>query len=140
MKRTPGRNTFDSANTRYNVDRILAALAEPKTYAQLCLTLHMTDRSVRHYLKHLRSAPNQRVYLKAYFPIPNGYIALFALGSKPDAFKKVQTEQERNAKYRAKVKADPDRAEHRQQLNGARWSIKKAMRAPTTWLSALGAV
>ena len=139
MTRPSGRHTFDSSNTRHNIARILAALAEPMTYAQLCQSLHMTDRSVRHYLAHLRAAPNKRVYLKAHMPIPNGYVALFALGNKRDATKKVQTEAERNAKYRAKVKASPERWERRQRLNSARWAIKKAKRTPNTWLTILGA-
>lgn len=135
----PGRHTFDSANTIHNIKRILALLETgPKTYKQVCDALFMTDRSARHYFKHLRADPNKRVYLKAYIPIPNGYNAQFALGSKPDAFKRVQTEQERNAKYRAKVKADPDRAERRQRLNAARWAVKKAIRAPHGWAAALG--
>lgn len=137
MRQIRGRNTFDSENTIYNIGRILEALVEPKTYGQLCNALHMTDRSVRRYLSHLRAQPNRRVYLKRYLVIPNGYSPQFALGSKPDAIKPRQTETERTAKWRAKVRASPELQERQRRYDSAWWAIKKATSKPQSWASAL---
>jgi hypothetical protein len=135
--RKPGRNTFDSANTRYSLQRILESLLTPCTYGQLAASLHMSDRSVRRYITHLRAEPNRRVRVKSFQPIPNGHIPVFALGSAPDAVRPRQGEIARNAKYRAKVKATPELRERATRQSSARWMLTKAKRSPNTWASAL---
>jgi hypothetical protein len=140
MTRAQGRNTFDSSNTRYNIERILAALVEPKTYAQLCAELHMTNRSARRYLTHLRAEPNRRVYIKKFMSTNGCQFPLFALGSKPDAKKTVKTNAEFSAQWRAKMKVTPELRERATRYEAARWAAKKALRTPTTWFSALGVV
>ena len=133
-----GRSTFDSANTIYNIDRILATLETPKTYVELSELLHLTDRSIRRYITHLRAKPNQRVYVCKHPIVAGRYVLLFALGKKRDAIRTVQTEYERNANYRARVKASPERSEFRHRYEAARWAVRKAKRAPSGWAAALG--
>jgi len=135
--RRAGNHTFDSSNTRYNIERILAALIEPKTYAQLSEMLHMSDRSVRRYVARLRSEPNRRARVKSYLVIGGYHCLIFALGSKPDFVWRMQTPSEKNAKWRAKVKASPDLIERRRRHEVARWAVKKAIKAPQNWASAL---
>lgn len=132
-----GRNTFDSANTRYNVERFLAALVTPKTQLQLQAEVHMSARSVRRYLTHLQAKPNRRVYLKRFLLINSRYEAVFALGNKPDAVKPRQTPAEKAAKWKAKVKSDPELQQRLANVEKARWAMKKATKQPATWLSAL---
>lgn len=137
-KRRKPNHTFDSSNTRHNIKRMLDALTEPMTYEQLAATLHMSDRSVRFYVQHLRQEPNKRVYLKEHLPASNGYMAQFALGSLPDAPRPArQSERERNAKYRAKVRSNPELRERRRQREKAQWIVKKAKRVPQNPFSAL---
>lgn len=137
-KRKPANHTFDSSNTRHNIKRMLAALVEPRIYEQLAAMLHMSDRSVRFYVKHLRQKPDRRVRVRAYLPIPNGYVAQIALGSLPDAPKPPKKgDKERNAAYRAKVKATPELRERQRRHEVARWAVKKARKSPQNWASAL---
>ena len=134
---TKGRNTFNSSNTRYNVERFLAALVTPKTQLQLQAEVHLSARSIRHYLTHLRAEPNRRVYLKRYLLINGRYEAFFALGNKPDAVKPRQTPAEKAAKWKAKVKSDPELQQRLANFEKARWATRKATKQPNTWLSAL---
>lgn len=138
MTRTPGRHTFDSSNTRHNVERFLALLASSHTYVEIQAALHMSARSVRLYIKHLRCKDNQRVYLCGWRLIDGRYQASFKVGSRKDAKQPKQTDQEKNAKWRAKVKADPDLSERRYKYEAARWLARKP-KAAQSWLSALGA-
>lgn len=138
MTRIRGRNTFDSANSIYTIERILAALKTPKTYAQLMAELFITQRSLCRYLSHLRANPNRRVFVKKYLLINHRHSPVFALGSKPDAIMPKQSSKERNALRQAKVKADPDLSERRYKYEAARWLTRKP-KAAQSWLSALGA-
>lgn len=119
-------HTFDSSNTRHKVTQMLGALTEPKTYDELQLMLHMSKRSVHFYIEHLRQPPNQRVYKKAYRLVNGRYHAVFALGARKDAAMPArQTEAEKKAKWRAKVKSDPDLQARRQLYEKARWLMKR---------------
>lgn len=137
MTRKPN-HTFDSSNTRHTMARLLAALETPQGTEQLRTTLHMSERSLRLYLAHLRSAP-RRVRVAGYVPAKFGYSMLFALGSEADAPRpKPLTETQRNAKRNKKVKADPELRLKRQLVEKARWAMTKAVRAPQNPFSALG--
>lgn len=135
--RKQANHTFDSSNTRHNVARMLAALAEPRTYVELEAMLFMSPRSVRFYIEHLRQEPNQRVYRKAYRLVNERNHAVFALGAKRDAAMPRQTEAQKNAKRRAKVKACPDLTERAKRYEQARWLMKRP-KPPQTIFAALG--
>lgn len=136
MSRKPN-HTFDSSNTRHNIARILGALKTPQTYKQLRETLFMSERSLQHYISHLRAEPNRRVRVDHFLFLNCRWVPVLALGSEPDAVKPRQTEKERNAKYRAKVKATPEKNDARKRRNQARWIVQKAKKRQVTWLSAL---
>lgn len=139
-KREPGRHTFDSSNTRHNIGRLLTALETPQTHKQLRDTLFFTERTLNHYLKHLRAKPNRRVRVKSWIVVRSRWLPVLALGAAPDAIQPKQTTQERNAKRRAKVKADPDLEAARKRREQARWLVTKIKAGnikPQTWFSAL---
>jgi hypothetical protein len=142
IKRKPGRHTFDSSNTRHNISRLLTALETPQTHKQLRETLFFTERTLNHYLKHLRAAPNRRVRVKSWILVRSRWLPVLALGAAPDAVQPKQTAKERNAKRRAKVKADPELLAARKRREQARWLVKKIKAGnikPQTWFSALHA-
>lgn len=130
-------HTFDSSNTRYNLARMLAALETPMTYVELETLLHMSHRSVHFYVNYLRTNP-RRVRVSGFKLVNSRWHKVIALGDAPDAKQpKKQCEKKRNAIRRAKVKADPELRLKQQMHEKARWARKKAVRKPTTWLSAL---
>lgn len=114
-------HTFDSSNTRHNIARLLAALEVPRTYLELEALLHMSPRSVRFYIKHLRDPENKRVYLKTYRIVAGRNHAVFAIGRRKDAKMVKMTNEEKGARYRAAVKASPEREARRQRHEKARW-------------------
>lgn len=136
VSRKPGRSTFDSSNTRHTIARILAALQAPQTHKQLRAALHMSERTLRRYVSHLKSEPNRRVRTASFLLLRNVWIPVIALGSQPDAVKPRQGEKERCAKYRANVKSNPEMLERRQQQNKARWLIEKP-KTPNAWFGPL---
>lgn len=130
-------HTFDSSNTRHNVSKMLEALKTPKMYTELEDLLHMSARSVRFYIKHLRGPENQRVYLKAYQIVGGRNHAIFALGKRKDAQVVKLTNEQKGARYRAGVKASPEREERRRRHEQARWLRIRPMPKQSPW-SALG--
>lgn len=137
MTRVRGNHTFDSSNTRHNVARMLAALETPMTYLELEARMHMSHRSVHLYLQHLRTSP-RRARVCDYRLIDGRWHKVFGLGDAPDvAQPKNQCEKKRNAKYRAKIKADPELRLKSQLYEKARWAKRKAVSKPQSWFSAL---
>lgn len=134
---TTGRSTFDSVPTRHNIARILAALVAPQTCDQLSASLHMSDRSIRRYVAHLRKLPNRLVRVKSWVLIDGHNSPMMELGHRRDAPMPMMTDFARNARYRAAVKADPERKDRASRRDVAAWSRKRAVKFPQNPFSAL---
>lgn len=134
----PAVLTFDSANTRHNVARMLAALQTPRTFAELEAELHMTHRNVQRYIAHLKAEP-RRVRVDSYRKIGSHHHQMLALGSDPDCPAPVPTisEKERSAIRRKKAKADPEARLKMESREKARWNVKKAVRTANCWFGEL---
>ena len=126
-------HTFDSSNTRYNIERILKLLATPQTYTEMEAALHMSPRSVRFYIQHLRNQDSRRVYLHVWRLTGGRYHAAFKVGSRADTKQPKMTTAQQNAKWRAKVKASEELTERSRRYEAARWMASKAVRTPNTW-------
>lgn len=134
-------HTFNSSNTRHNIERMLAYLATPHTYTEIEAALHMSPRSIRFYIEHLRAQDNRRVFLQAWRLIDGRYHAVFMAGTRKDAKQRKLTKAQQNAKWRARVKASDDLREREQKREQARWIVKKVSRmVPAAWYAPSGAV
>ncbi len=116
-------------------DRVLAAMAEPCTAAQLGMRVHLTQSRARFYIHELRQS--KQAFICAWesppgrgFPSP-----VYALGSKRDKKKPRKTRAQR---YKEEMK-DPERRERIQALRKTRENLAKLLRKTTHWASALGA-
>ncbi len=135
MTRKPANSTFDSSNTRHNAQMLLEALKTPHTHAELCAACFLTRRSLGRYLAFLR-ASQRRVRICGYRMIGSRHHRVYELGTAPDVPIPKQDEKKRNAKRRAKVKADPELLLRLRLYEKARWLVKKP-RPAQSWLSAL---
>lgn len=132
--RKPGRATFDSANTRDRVARILAALETPRTFEQLRTAVPMSARSMTNYIGHLKR--EHLVYTRTFVKIDAHHLPIYALGDRPDAVKPCMPDKVKWAAHRARIKADPERSLARTRVEQLRWLAKKP-RPAATWFGAL---
>lgn len=122
-----------------NIERMIAALSEPRQHGELMTLLCMCDRSTTRYLSHLRNAEPKRVFILRYDRVERGWSPVFALGSGEDAKRpKRQTNKQRSQIRRTKWRKNPDIHDAYKAKERARARIRKVVKqVPATWLSAL---
>lgn len=131
------KRTFKTKNAQRNIQRILVALVQPKTYEQLTAELFMSDRTVRSYVAFLREKDGQHVYVKAYLRTKGPGKPIFALGNKRDAPRPKLTSAEKTARWRNKVKQTPELQDRLSRREKVRWLMNKPKQKQTIF-TALG--
>lgn len=130
-------------DSRYarNIDRIIQLLTEsPRTHGELKALLHMSERSVTHYLSELRNGEPRRVYVSRYVPSDKGGKdrPVYALGNRKDALRPPrQTMAERSHVRRERFRKNPEIHDQYNARERARKRVITAVSKPNTWFSAL---
>lgn len=127
------RNKVPIDRVAIGIERVRAALTEPRTAEEVGQLAFMTAGHARHYIGLLRDAVG--CYIKDWrHPGKRGDLApVYALGKGKD---KPKPRQSRAARWR-REKADRQAIDARNAKRRAEYATKKAVSKPNTWMSAL---
>lgn len=133
VRKSKPRNKVPVDRIAIGIERVRAALAEPRTAEEASHLSFMTAGRVRHYIGLLRAA--EGCFIKDWrHPGKRGDLApVYALGKGRDKKKPRQTRAARWKREKANVHAIDERNAKRR----AAYAVAKHTKQPTTWLSAL---
>lgn len=131
--------TFERRAALLFIDRMLGALSERQMMrSELETELHASKTKVLNYLRllHGDTGQSKRIYICGYVQSDNGgRTPKYAVGNRPDAkplgsrtdserWKLIKADEDKHRRYLAKLRAKA--------------AIKRSIKKPITWASALG--